>query len=153
MLKLYIAFVRPILEYVSFVWGPHKLKEIEMLERVQHFALKISLKRWSGHYSEKLVSAELPTLLFHRNCARVAVLYKILNKLIDFPSGYIEERTTAYQLRDFQRIFKPTFRPRTNEMFHSFFPSSTVTSTNSHFPSESPLIFMSLEGNYFILFF
>ncbi len=75
MLKLYIAFVRPILEYVSFVWAPHKLKEIEMLERVQHFALKISLKRWSGHYSEKLVSAELPTLLFRRNCARVTVLY------------------------------------------------------------------------------
>ncbi len=125
MLKLYIAFVRPILEYLSFVWAPHKLKEIEMLERVQHFALKLSLKWWSGHYSEKLVSAELPTLLFRRNCARVTVLYKILNKLIDFPSGYIEERITPYQLRDFQGIFKPTFRPRTNEMFHSFFPTST----------------------------
>ena len=55
-------------------------------------------------YSEKLVFAELPTLLFRRNCARVTVLYKILNKLIDFPSGYIEERVTSisYQLRDFQ---------------------------------------------------
>ena len=126
MLKLYIAFVRPILEYVSFVWAPHKLKDMEMLERVQHFALKISLKRWSGHYSEKLVFAELPTLLFRRNCARVTILYKILNKLIDFPSGYIEERVTSisYQLRDFQCNFKATFRPRTNEVFHSFFPTS-----------------------------
>ncbi len=44
MLKLYIAFVRPILEYVSFVWAPHKLKEIEMLERVLHFALKYPSK-------------------------------------------------------------------------------------------------------------
>ena len=126
MLKLYIAFVRPILEYVSFVWASHKLKDMEMLERVQHFALKISLKRWSGHYSEKLVFAELPTLLFRRNCARVTILYKILNKLIDFPSGYIEERVTSisYQLRDFQCNFKATFRPRTNEVFHSFFPAS-----------------------------
>ena len=126
MLKLYIAFVRPILEYASFVWAPHKLKDMEMLERVQHFALKISLKRWSGHYSEKLVFAELPTLLFRRNCARVTVLHKILNKLIDFPSGYIEERVTSisYQLRDFQCNFKATFRPRTNEVFHSFFPAS-----------------------------
>ena len=78
-----IAFVRPILEYASFVWAPHKLKDMEMLKRVQHFALKISLKRWSGHYSEKLVFAELPTLLLLRNCARVTVLHKIL---IDFPS-------------------------------------------------------------------
>ena len=38
MLKLYIAYVT--LEYVSFVWSPQKLKDIEMLERVQHFAPK-----------------------------------------------------------------------------------------------------------------
>ncbi len=34
-----------------------------------------------------------------------------------------------------------------------FFLRLPVTSTNSHFPSESPLIFMSLDGNYCILFF
>ncbi len=67
----------------------------------------------------------LPNCQPCRNCAGVTVLYKILNRLIDFPSGYIEERITPYQLRDFQRIFKPTFRPRTNEMLHSFSPTST----------------------------
>ena len=128
MLKLYIAaMICQTNSGICFICvGPYKLKDMEMLERVQHFALKISLKRWSGHYSEKRVFAELPTLLFRRNCARVTVLYKILNKLIDFPSGYIEERVTSisYQLRDFQCNFKATFRPRTNEVFHSFFPAS-----------------------------
>ena len=39
LLKLYVAYVRPILEYVSYVWSPHAVKHIDMLERVQHFAL------------------------------------------------------------------------------------------------------------------
>ena len=62
LLKLYVAYVRPILEYVSYVWSPHAVKHMDMLERVQHFALKISLKKWSDHYSEKLSIANLPTL-------------------------------------------------------------------------------------------
>ena len=65
--------------------GPPTNLDIELLERVQHFALKISLKQWTGHYSERLVAAELPPLTFRRNCARVTVLYEILNKLIDYP--------------------------------------------------------------------
>ena len=52
MLKLYIAFVRPILEYVSL--APHKLKDMEMLERVQHFALKIFLKRWGLDITQRI---------------------------------------------------------------------------------------------------
>ncbi len=33
--------------------------------------------------------------------------------------------TSLSELPMYKRIFKPTFRPRTNEMLHSFFPRST----------------------------
>ena len=125
LLKLYIAYVRPILEYVSYVWSPHAVKHIDMLERVQHFALKISLKKWSGHYSEKLSIANLPTLAQWRTMAKFIVLYKLVNNLIDFPSGYFSTCKPSYNLRNSHMKVRLPHRARTDYMSYSFFPSTT----------------------------
>ena len=37
MLKAYITYVRPILDYCSSVWSPHSKQLIEKVEKVQRF--------------------------------------------------------------------------------------------------------------------
>jgi len=35
LMKAFVTFVRPILEYASFVWNPHYKHEIDKVEAVQ----------------------------------------------------------------------------------------------------------------------
>ena len=39
LIRLYIALVRPHLDYACVIWDPHLKKDIDLLERVQMFAL------------------------------------------------------------------------------------------------------------------
>lgn len=43
---LYLTFVRPHLEYATFVWDPHLVRDVEALESVQRFAIKVCTKNW-----------------------------------------------------------------------------------------------------------
>ncbi len=64
MLKLYKW---PNLEYASIVWNPHLKCNIEDLEKVQKFAIKVCLKQWdySISYLDILKQAELGQSLYH----------------------------------------------------------------------------------------
>ena len=60
-------------------------------------------------------------------------LQSCIKYLTTFLVVIFEKGLTSYQLRDFQCNFKATFRPRTNEAFHSFFPASI------HFYNKLPI--------------
>ena len=70
LLKLYTAYVRPRLEYVSYVWDSSTQKHINQLEKVQKFALKMCYKKWSSSYSHLLEVAQLPTLEVRRRVSK-----------------------------------------------------------------------------------
>ena len=61
-LRLYVTLVRPCLEYAAQVWNPHLTKDINNLEKVQIFALRISSKRYHDSYESLLDLLEIPTL-------------------------------------------------------------------------------------------
>ena len=44
MLRLYVSFIRPHLEYAAAAWDPFLKKDIELIEDVQKLALKVCLK-------------------------------------------------------------------------------------------------------------
>ena len=77
LIKLYTSLVRPHFEYAALVWDPSTVQDIQHLESVQKFALRVSSKQWDLGYSELLDTCNLPTLenrrlymkLCHQDCA------------------------------------------------------------------------------------
>ena len=57
-----LAFIRPHVEYAAVAWDPFLRKDIDLIEDVQKYALKVCLKSWSANYSELLEQSHLPTL-------------------------------------------------------------------------------------------
>ena len=56
--KLYIAFVRPHLEYVQAVWAPHLMEHINIIENVQKRATKLVEGISDIPYKERLKKHE-----------------------------------------------------------------------------------------------
>ena len=63
LLKLYISLIRPLLEYACQVWNPYLTKNIEKLEKVQRFALRLCVKQWDLDYPSLLSSLTCQHLL------------------------------------------------------------------------------------------
>ena len=74
--KLYIAFVRPHLEYAQSVWAPHSAKLIKMIENVQIRATKLVDGLDSLPYPERLKKLDLPTLCHRRVRGSMIELWK-----------------------------------------------------------------------------
>ena len=64
--QMYLSYVHP---HAVPVWDPHHLGYIELLEKVQRFALKMCTKSWDSSYEDMLTFCNLPTL-----CQRRCVL-------------------------------------------------------------------------------
>ena len=91
LLKLYTSFVRPHLEYASSVWNPFQKSEINNLEKVQRFAMRVCLKKWNLRSEELLTLTRLPSLQLRRLAAVLCHLFKILHNLTDFNSQTIQQ--------------------------------------------------------------
>ena len=87
LFKLYLALIRPHLEYCSSVWDPSSSSLISSLEKVQYFALKLCSKQWSSSYSSLLLLFNCPTLSLRRKFSKLTFLFKVLHGLTYFPSG------------------------------------------------------------------
>ena len=77
--KLYLAFVRPHLEYAQVVWAPHSRKLINLIENVQIRATKLVDGLGSLSYTERLQKLNLPTLVHRRTRGAMIELYKHFN--------------------------------------------------------------------------
>ena len=74
---LYVALIRPLLEYGVPVWDPHLRKDINLLESVQRFATKLCTKSWSAH--ERLHLLNLDSLSKRRAFLKLCHLYKLVH--------------------------------------------------------------------------
>ena len=89
---LYVALVRPQVEYASIIWSPRNAKYIKSIESVQHrflrFALRIlgnPMDRYDHDYRPAILSLGLDTLEDRRRIADALFLYKITNGIISSP--------------------------------------------------------------------
>jgi hypothetical protein len=76
--KLYIAFVRPHLEYCSSAWSPYLVKDIAAIEKVQHHATKLVPHLRHLGYKDRLRALDLPTLKHRRRRGDLIQYYKIV---------------------------------------------------------------------------
>ena len=97
--QLYVSNIRPHLEYACQVWDPYLQKDIDMLESVQKFALRVCSKQWDASYSMLCSSLNLPTLAARRKQMKLSVMYKIVHGLADFPNVPISARDNPFNLR------------------------------------------------------
>lgn len=85
---LYLALVRPVLEYSVIVWAPYQVGHCLELERVQKRLLRMVGVRLGYRYLDVDVGAirlllQLPSLATRRTLLDLVFLYKLLNGQID----------------------------------------------------------------------
>ena len=96
MLRLYKAFIRPHFEYAPQVWDPYLVKDIEVLEKSQKFALQVCTRNWSATYPELLSSTQVSTLSDRRKIAKLCHLYKLVYDLTDCQNAPVVQRPSNY---------------------------------------------------------
>ena len=120
LLQLYLSLVRPHLEYRSQVWDPHLQKDINQLEGVQKFGLRICARQWDLSYDELLSNFGVPTLNDRRLYLKLTTMFKIIHDLLVFPPVFVHRSTRA-------NVNSNTFiQPfaHTNSFLYSFVPHS-----------------------------
>ena len=86
ILKMYKALVRPHLEYAAQVWSPYMVKDIELLEKVQRFALRMCSRNYNLSYEELLDLFKIPSLHNRRSFLSLCTFYNIIHGFVFFPS-------------------------------------------------------------------
>ena len=94
-----MSSVRPHLEYATVVWDPHLQKDINKLEKVQTFALRMCTKNWTADYDSLLTSCNLPSLKKRRLFLKLSFLYQLVNNLIILPSHNVSHRDACLNTR------------------------------------------------------
>ena len=130
LLTLYKAFIRPHLEYNAIVWDPFLLGDIDSLEKVQRFALRVCLKSWSTDQEHLYSLSRIPALVDRRKQARLCHMYKIVNDQTDFPEAPLQYRAINFVTRSSHSQQLRNIAARTSQYQNSFFPR-TIAQWNS----------------------
>ena len=125
--KLYISFVRPILEYGCTVWANCSKGEQESLESIQIDAIRIATGAKRGTSHQELQSEMgWPSLKERRKYQLLVQMYKIQHNLA--PQGLTENMPSTtnvrnpYNIRSANNLDPP--RARSEAYATSFFPNS-----------------------------
>ena len=89
LLRAYITYVRPLLEYASQTWSPHLIADINKLEAVQRRFTKRLKGMQYMDYASRLEVLAMDSLQKRRLCADLVFAYKVLFGLNDMnPSDF-----------------------------------------------------------------
>ena len=107
----FVAYVRPILEYVSPIWSPHLIRDIELLENVQRRFSKSFPNLRTLPYSIRLIRLGLPSLCSRRIKTDLCTCFAITNSLTHLNSQifFTPRHSTTTRGHPFM-LFKPRFR-------------------------------------------
>ena len=78
--KLFVALVRPHVEYAQAVWSPYYIRDIEQVENVQRRATRQIPSLRNMTYTQRLERLKLPTLKYRRYRGDMIETYKIMSE-------------------------------------------------------------------------
>ena len=99
--------MRPKLEYCVQAWNPSLIKDIELLEQVQHRATKLISEIAHLSYHDRLKYLNLTTLGLRRHHGDLIDTFKILKGLEDIPSNSLLEVNTSVTRGNSLNLNKP----------------------------------------------
>ena len=85
--RAYITYVRPLLEYCSFIWSPYQICYIEKIEGIQRYFTRRVLKHVGLPYIERLSVLKLESLEVRRIRADLKLCFKIIYGLCDLDTN------------------------------------------------------------------
>lgn len=103
LLKLYLTYIRPILEHNTVLWSPWMKKDILKIESIQrNYLRKVFMKCGISFssYSERLIKSKIKSLHYRRSIFDLHLLYKIVNNISDLQfSHFFTTKSTNYNMR------------------------------------------------------
>ena len=99
LIRAFIIYVRPVVEYNSVIWSPQNVHDIEEIERVQRrFTKRLpGLKTYS--YATRLNQLKIPSLELRRLHVDLITCYKIVSGLVDVNFDDFFQHSTAVTTR------------------------------------------------------
>ena len=103
LLRAYLTFVRPLLEYGSIIWNPQFSQDKTSVESVQRYYTKKMFQRCNipfTSYEDRLYKINLKTLEYRRMETDLIMVYKILNNIVDIrQEDFFEMYVSTYNTR------------------------------------------------------
>ena len=136
LMKAYVTYVRPLLEYNSCVWSPHFSQDIKACESIQKKFTKDAFHkcRISSHdYEHRLAKLNLQTLEYRRLELDLIMTYKVINNLISMNfHDFFEFSSSAerFNLRRHNLCLRMPSIPKTTAL-KNFFSYRVISPWNS----------------------
>ena len=94
LMRAFITYVRPVLEYASSIWSPTAVGLIDLLESVQRRFTKRLPGYYTLSYRDRLSMLNIDSLEVRRLYLDLVLVYKIIFGLIDFDSSKLFKMNT-----------------------------------------------------------
>ena len=139
MIKAFLVYVRPILEYATVAWNPWLIKDIRLIENVQKRFTKRILSNKSLKYSERLHILNIESFELRRIYFDLSMVYSIANSdILPFDDFFILNKNNTRKLHNFKLVVpKSTYDVRkydfSNRVINVWnaLPENIVTSQTS----------------------
>ena len=119
IVRLYKSLVRPKLEYCIQSWNPSLIKDIELLEQVQHRATKLIPEISHLSYHERLKRLNFSTLELRRHRGDLIETFKILKGKEGIPMNSLFSLNTSVTRGNSLKLNKPRSRLNIRQNFFS----------------------------------
>jgi hypothetical protein len=117
LVKAFTTYVRPLLEYNTYIWSPSDVGNINKIERVQRRFTKRIPSVSSLSYNDRLKALGLDSLEYRRLRYDLVMMYKIVHKLVDLDRDALITLSSNVTRNSHLKIYKPTSVSSTRSKF------------------------------------